>query len=118
MLFDRSAEGDVAGLGLIAGEVRALWPAPDRPVPHMGWNSLTLERPDDPLVEGLGKDPYVYFVHGYAAAAGESTVASTDYGGQFAAIVRERNVCGTQFHPERSGAVGARILRNFLELPC
>lgn len=122
LLFERSAEGDVAGLGLIPGEVTALTPAPDRPSPHMGWNTLTLDRPKDPLVEGLADNEYVYFVHGYGAISGQkpsdTTVATTRYGPTWAAIVRHRNVCGVQFHPERSGKVGARILSNFLATPC
>ncbi len=117
MLYARSEEGDAPGLGRLPGEVRRLRPAPDRPVPHMGWNGLQLDR-DDSLTEGLPADPHVYFVHGYAAAPGPETVASADYGGAFSAIVRQGDVCGCQFHPERSGPIGARILANFLALPC
>ncbi len=117
MLYTRSEEGDAEGLGLIPGDVRRLTPAPERPVPHMGWNRLSPERPDDPLLEGVG-EAFVYFVHGYAAPVGEETVSSAEYGEPFSAVVRRENVCGCQFHPERSGAAGARILRNFLDLPC
>ena len=118
MLYERSEEGDAEGLALIPGEVRRLTPAPDRPVPHMGWNRLRAERADDPLLEGVGPDSFVYFVHGYAAPVGEETVSSADYGEPFSAVVRRENVAGCQFHPERSGAAGARILKNFLDLPC
>lgn len=118
MLFERSEEGDAPGLGLIPGVVRRLVAAPDRSVPHMGWNRLRLEQPDDPLLRGVAEGQHVYFVHGYAAAPDAHALATADYGGPFAAIVRRGNVCGCQFHPERSGPAGARILRNFLDLPC
>lgn len=118
MLFETSEEDDAEGLALLPGAVRRLTSAPDRPVPHMGWNQLTRDRPDDPLLEGIGEGAYVYFVHGYAAATGADTVASTDYGGPVTAVVRRGRISGCQFHPERSGATGARILRNFLDLPC
>ena len=118
MLYARSEEGDAEGLGLIPGEVRRMHAAPERPVPHMGWNRLAAERADDPLLEGLDDGAFAYFVHSYAAPVGDETVASAEYGGPFSAVVRAGNVSGCQFHPERSGPVGARILRNFLALPC
>ena len=118
MLYARSEEGDAEGLGLIPGEVRRMEAAPERPVPHMGWNRLAAERVDDPLLEGLDEGAFAYFVHSYAAPVGEETVASAEYGGPFSAVVRAGNVSGCQFHPERSGPVGARILQNFLALPC
>ena len=118
MLYARSEEGDAEGLGLIPGEVRRMEAAPERPVPHMGWNRLAAERRDDPLLEGLDEGAFAYFVHSYAAPVGEETVASAEYGGAFSAVVRAGNVSGCQFHPERSGPVGARILQNFLALPC
>ena len=118
MLYRSSEEGDAAGLGRLAGRVEKLAPAPDRPVPHMGWNQLDADRADDPLLDGVAPGAYAYFVHGYAAPVGRETVASSDYGRPFSAVVREGNVCGCQFHPERSGAVGARILNNYLDLPC
>ena len=68
------------------------------------------------MIESVGDEAYAYFVHSYAAPIGAATVASCDYGGTFSAIVRRDNVCGMQFHPERSAAVGARLLQNFLEL--
>ena len=115
LLYERSAEGDTECLGLLRGSVTAL-PASDQlRVPHMGWNQLRAER-DDALLAGLGDNAYAYFVHGYAAPFGPATVASTQHGARFSAIVRQGNVCGMQFHPERSAAVGARLLQNFLEL--
>ena len=118
MLYGRSEEGDAEGLGLLDAEVRRLDAAPERPVPHMGWNRLRTEREDDPLLDGVGDGDFVYFVHSYAAPVGGETVSSAEYGRSFSAVVRRANVCGCQFHPERSGAAGARILRNFLDLPC
>jgi glutamine amidotransferase len=117
LLYDGSEEGDAKGLGLIPGEVRQMVPAADRPVPHMGWNTLSHER-DDPLLEGVDDGAFVYFVHGYACPIGEATLASTDYGGRFSSVVRRGNAWGCQFHPERSSAPGATILRNFMSLPC
>ena len=116
LLFETSEEGDAALLGLIPGTVRRLEPAADRPVPHMGWSRLTLARPD-PLLEGIADGAYAYFVHSYACPDGPATLARADYGGPVPAVVRHANRWGCQFHPERSADVGARILRNFLELP-
>jgi glutamine amidotransferase len=115
LLYQGSDEGDTACLGIIAGRVRRLVPAAGRPVPHMGWNSLATLA-DDPLLAGIGAHDYVYFVHGYAAPVGSATLATVEYGGPLTAVVRQANFRGVQFHPERSGAVGARLLRNFLEI--
>ena len=117
LLFETSEEGEgVAMLGLIPGTVRALTSAADRPVPHMGWSKLSLTRPD-PLLDGLEDGAWAYFVHGYVCPDGEATLARADYGVPVPAVVRHANRWGCQFHPERSAAAGARILRNFLELP-
>lgn len=113
LLFDHSEEGDTPCLGVIGGRVRRIPVTAARRVPHMGWNQLEVVR-EDPLCCDLPEQSFAYFVHGYAASSGASTLASTDYGMQIAAIVRERNFCGMQFHPERSAAVGARLLANFL----
>lgn len=113
LLFDASEEQGVECLGLLPGVVRALVPAPGIRVPHMGWNRLDV-RCDDPLLAGLAPDAQAYFVHGYAAPVTDACIASATHGAPFAAVVRKGSVCGTQFHPERSGAVGARLLRNFL----
>jgi glutamine amidotransferase len=114
ILFDTSEEGPANGLSVIPGNVTKLQFAQGLPVPHMGWNQLAQTRPD-PLLDGLSSLDYVYFVHGYAVPAGEWTVATTEYGTSFTAVARRDNFCGTQFHPERSGVVGARILANFLK---
>ena len=117
LLYDGSEEGDATCLGRIEGEVFRIPSAPDRPVPHMGWNQIRRER-DDPLLDGVEDGAFVYFVHGYACPIGEATLASTDYGARFSSVVRKNNTWGCQFHPERSSAAGARILHNFLGLPC
>ncbi|MDE1960913.1 MAG: imidazole glycerol phosphate synthase subunit HisH [Xanthomonadaceae bacterium] len=114
LLYERSDEGAAQCLGLLGGSVRRLRPRADVRVPHMGWNRLRVVR-DDPLLEGVGPGEHVYFVHGYAPAVDSATLADCDHGGAFAAVVRRGNVCGMQFHPERSGSVGARLLANFLE---
>jgi imidazole glycerol-phosphate synthase subunit HisH len=114
ILFDHSEEGPANGLGVIPGRVAKLTAAPGLPVPHMGWNQLAQAK-TDPLLDGVSRLDYVYFVHGYAVPSGEWTVATTEYGGNFTAVARRDNFCGTQFHPERSGVVGARILANFLK---
>ena len=114
ILFDSSEEGPANGLKVIPGSAVKLQFGPGLPVPHMGWNQLAQAKPD-PLLDGLSSLDYLYFVHSYAVPAGPFTVATTDYGTPFSAVVRRDNFCGTQFHPERSGVVGARILANFLK---
>ncbi|MGH8309949.1 MAG: imidazole glycerol phosphate synthase subunit HisH, partial [Steroidobacteraceae bacterium] len=113
LLFAHSDEGATACLGIFSDDVRRLMPARGRPVPHMGWNQLEALRPDT-LIEGLEPTDYVYFIHSYAAPIGAATVASVEYGARLSAVVRERNFWGVQFHPERSGRAGARVLQNFL----
>jgi glutamine amidotransferase len=110
-----AGEGEAAGLELIPGKnVRF---DGGRKVPHMGWNELHVER-EHPLVEGVDGE-HAYFVHSYYAVPDDegAVVATTDYGVDFASVVaNERgNVFGTQFHPEKSGETGLRILRNFVE---
>jgi imidazole glycerol-phosphate synthase subunit HisH len=117
VLYDRSEEGGVEGLGLLSGIVAALDATPQRPAPHMGWSALRIER-SHPLLEGIRSGEYAYFVHSYACPADVNAIAETEYGDVFAAATARSNVVGCQFHPERSGAVGARVLRNFLALPC
>jgi glutamine amidotransferase len=114
LLFERSAEGDTPCLGLIPACVARF---PDRvglPVPHMGWNRMRRLRAS-PLLQGLDDAAYVYFVHSFAAPTGAWTVATSDYGGEFSALVQVRNFHGAQFHPERSSKPGSRLLQNFLE---
>jgi imidazole glycerol-phosphate synthase subunit HisH len=117
LLHESSAEGDTPCLGVIPGCAARLSEAPTRPVPHIGWNTLEIER-QCPLLEGLGPRDHTYFVHSYALPVGPATIASCRYGTTFSACVAWRNFHGVQFHPERSAAAGARLLKNFLELQC
>ena len=113
LMFESSEEGDVQCLGLIPGRVRRF---PDRaglPVPHMGWNQLHPRKPT-PLLNDIEEDAYVYYVHSYAAPVSGSSLATTDYGGEFTALVQKGNIFGAQFHPERSAKVGSQLLKNFL----
>lgn len=120
LLFEHSDEGDTACLGILPGRIERLAAAPGRPVPHMGWNRLEFDR-SDPLFDGIAQGERVYFVHSYAAGASAASIATVSYGRPLAAAVRRGNFIGVQFHPERSAASGARLLRNFLALdgpPC
>ncbi|WP_373189470.1 imidazole glycerol phosphate synthase subunit HisH [Halolamina sp.] len=118
LLFTESTEGAAAtpvqGLDLIPGRVERL-PNVETKVPHMGWNQLTIET-DHPIIDGIDDGEYAYFVHSYAAEVGDHTIASCDYGFDFAAVAANDagNVVGTQFHPEKSGETGLTILENFV----
>jgi glutamine amidotransferase len=114
LLFEHSDESDCAGLGLIPGRVVRLDPGADGPWPHMGWNTLEPVR-DEPLMAGVPSGSHAYFVHGFHVPEGSHTTVRTRYGGPVTAIARRGHIAGCQFHPERSGSVGAQILRNFLE---
>jgi imidazole glycerol phosphate synthase glutamine amidotransferase subunit len=115
-LFDTSEEApEERGLGLYPGTVRR-FPA-DARVPHMGWNELEA-RPDSKLVRNLDARPYVYFAHSYYVPENERASATCTYAVPYTAVLECGNVFGVQFHPEKSGPVGLRIVRNFLELPC
>jgi glutamine amidotransferase len=122
LLFESSDEmGETNGLGLLPGQVTRIGSLPSvvtgLKVPHMGWNQLDLVS-DHPLVRDLVSGSYAYFVHSYAVYPDQREVvlATTDYGGPFASIVGRGKVCGLQFHPEKSQAVGLKLLRNFLSL--
>ena len=118
LLFDRSLEGDTQCLGILPGAVEKSPGdiAQGVTIPHMGWNQLSATQGDNPLLADLPKDPWVYFVHSYYAPPGEWVVATTTHGITMPAMVQRDNFMGTQFHPERSGAVGAQLLRNFTRL--
>lgn len=118
ILFEGSEESiGVAGLGLLKGKVRRIQ-APGLKVPHMGWNSLTIQSPRQSLdlFQGLSEKPYVYFVHSYHAVPQDSSIvtATTEYGSELTAAVAKGNIQATQFHPEKSGDVGLAILKNFI----
>ena len=113
-LFEGSTEApEVAGAGFLPGRCERFATA-DK-VPHVGWNSLTM-RPGSRLLKGVPDESYAYFTHSYRAALIKDTVAVTDYGGPFSAAVESENIMGVQFHPEKSGAVGLTILKNFVDL--
>lgn len=115
LLYQGSDEGAAACLGIIPGSATRFPASPGRPVPHMGWNTLRIGTPSL-LLEGLKSGDYAYFVHSYLLGVNGATLATTEYGVEFSACVQSRNFCGAQFHPERSGGVGARLLHNFLSL--
>jgi len=114
MLFEGSEEGEVDGLGLIKGDIKRM-DTGGLPAPHMGWNTLQ-NITDDPLLDGVKTGDYVYFVHSFIAPVQDATLGSSTYGQAFSAIVHKDNIYGCQFHPERSGKTGARILANFLKV--
>jgi glutamine amidotransferase len=115
LLFENSAEGDVDCLGIIPGKVERLPAAGGLTIPHMGWNrNFFGDQPASPLTEGLQNGFHAYFVHSYAAPTGPWTVARCQHGRWFSSIVAYRNFTGIQFHPERSGAAGETLLRQFL----
>ena len=119
LLFDWSDESDCALLGLIPGRVQRLDPGNAGPWPHMGWNRIGNFVPGEPLLAGIAEGERVYFVHGFHVPAGPPpgphAAATTVYGEAITAIARKGRIAGCQFHPERSAAPGARILKNFLE---
>lgn len=116
VLFDESEEhGPVRGLGLLGGRVVRFATRAGLKVPHMGWNSVSV-RNDDALWRGLPEPAYVYFVHSYFAVPDDPrvTALATEYGGEICAAVRHENLFATQFHPEKSQAVGLGLLGNFI----
>jgi imidazole glycerol-phosphate synthase subunit HisH len=115
LLFESSEEGNVECLGVLPGRVRRFSERARLPIPHMGWNQLEFTQ-RSPLLDEIQDSDYVYFVHSFAAPVSELTLAKTQYGGEFSAVVRRGNVYGAQFHPERSAKVGAQLLKNFLHL--
>ena len=113
-LFESSAEApEVKGLGLFSGRIER-FPAHAR-VPHMGWNELA-SKPDSRLLRGLGARPYVYFAHSYYAPVMEATAATCTYELPYTAVLEKDNIFGVQFHPEKSGPLGLKIVQNFVEL--
>jgi glutamine amidotransferase len=116
LLFRHSTEEDTPLLEIIDDDIRRLPMVPGLRIPHMGWNAITIDREDE-LVAGLD-GAWFYFVHSYAAPTGDWTLARSRHGLPFSAIVRQGNFMGAQFHPERSAISGARLLNNFLEMPC
>ncbi|HNQ91874.1 MAG TPA: imidazole glycerol phosphate synthase subunit HisH [Alphaproteobacteria bacterium] len=117
MLFETSEEGNAKMLGIIQSPVVKFREEPDKTIPHMGWNVVALEQKDHPLVADIDSGSFFYFVHSYYAPFGNYTVGACSHGSEkFSAIVAQDNFMGCQFHPERSGAVGSKILENFSRL--
>ena len=122
MLFEKSHEyGIHNGLGLIPGEVVPIAPVvpADYKIPHIGWNALHFpkDKPKSPLFQGIEEGECVYFVHSYyGSGCNEAVIATTEYHAELTAAVANGNVYGTQFHPEKSGDVGLRILKNFAQM--
>ncbi len=114
LMCRRSEEHDTACMGIFDTEVRRFAASDGLKVPHMGWNRI--ENLRTPLFEGIGEDSYLYYVHSYAPEICPQTIAVTEYGAQFSAALGRGNFYGTQFHPEKSGATGEKILMNFLKL--
>jgi glutamine amidotransferase len=115
LLTNWSAEGNVDCLGVIPARTLRMQ-AQDLPLPHMGWNTVQASN-NNPLLANIPpQQAWFYFVHSYAVAPDDATIATCDYGQTFAAMIRHNNYFGAQFHPERSGAAGAQLLKNFLEL--
>ena len=112
-LFESSEEApEVRGLGLFPGEIRR-FPATAR-VPHMGWNEIE-PRHDAKLLTNLAPHPYLYFAHSYYAPLTEATAATCQYNVPYTAVLETKNIFGVQFHPEKSGPVGLRIVKNFVD---
>lgn len=113
LLCTYSEEGDTNCLGIFSSRVRR-FPPLDK-VPHMGWNNLS-DITGSALLKDIGTNDDMYYVHSYYADVSEQTVAICDYINPFSAVMQKDNFCGTQFHPEKSGEIGFRILKNFLDL--
>ena len=120
LLCKHSEEGDVDCIGIFDAEVKRFQPERhEDKVPCMGWNELKIENGKlkiNPILEGLGEHPYVYFVHSYYVPVCEETIATADYILPYSASMHKDNFYACQFHPEKSSAIGERILKNFLEL--
>ncbi len=116
ILFDHSEESDTPCLGILRGNVLRFSPDMGLKIPHMGWN--TLSHSDHPLFKGIPQDKSFYFVHSYYVSPADSAdiIGTSEYGISFTSAVARDNVMATQFHPEKSGEWGLKILKNFIEL--
>ena len=113
LMCEHSEEGNVDGLGIFPAQVLRFHPQKhEQKVPHMGWNQL--ENVQDPLLEGINEGAFVYFVHSFYVPTTDYTIATTNHILSFSSAMRKGNFMATQFHPEKSGSVGERILTNFL----
>jgi imidazole glycerol-phosphate synthase subunit HisH len=117
MLFDKSEEGILEGLKVLDGDVLML-PKMKVKVPHIGWNNLRIVNSESNLLRGIPQDSWVYFVHSYHIEPQDDKLISavTDYGTKLPVVIERSNLFGTQFHPEKSGKIGAQIMKNFLNI--
>ena len=120
-LFESSQEGatgeqPVPCLGIIKGMIRKLPSGANTPIPHMGWNTLKIKQRQSPLLNGIEDGTHMYFVHSFAAPVTDTSLATCAYGQDFAAVCGHQNFFGCQFHPERSGEAGQKLLKNFIEM--
>ena len=114
-LFEGSDEApDLPGLGLLSGQCHRLRDTEGIKIPHVGWNTLALQR-EASIIDGVADQAQVYFTHSYVVPLTSETVAVTEHGEPFTAVVQRANIAGVQFHPEKSGEVGLQILRNFVQ---
>ena len=121
IIFEHSEEGNTECLGLLKGEIKHVYSInpelkkQNLKVPHMGWNNISFENGDCPLLAGINNNFDVYFVHSYVICPTDTTIvkASADYGIKIPAVIQSGNVFATQFHPEKSGEMGIKILENF-----
>jgi glutamine amidotransferase len=119
LLLEESEEANKSkGLGILKGKVTRFPDKKSYAVPHIGWNQLKIERSDSPLLKGIPDQSYAYFCHSYYPRPKDTGIVATttDYGIDFASILWQDNIYGTQFHPEKSQAVGLKILENFVNL--
>ncbi len=124
IIFEHSEEGNTECLGLVKGEIRHFYSIKpelknqNMKVPHMGWNNLSFENGDCPILKGIKNDFDVYFVHSYVICPSDPSVvkANADYGIKVPAVIQSGNIFATQFHPEKSGEMGIQILKNFCEI--
>ncbi len=114
LLFEKSEEGSSKGIGVIPGKLKKFNSDLGK-VPHMGWNTFTDIKEHD-LLRGISKEDYFYYVHSYYAPVNKFTLATCDYINRFASVVARNNFLGVQFHPEKSGDIGERLLSNFLTI--
>lgn len=117
MLFDKSEEGILEGLKVLDGDVLML-PKMKVKVPHIGWNNLRIVNNKSNLLKGIPQDSWVYFVHSYHIEPQDDKLiaAVTDYGSKLPVVIERSNLFGTQFHPEKSGKIGAQIMKNFVNI--
>ena len=116
LLFTESEEGNAKCLGVLPGVVRSLKIKPTQTIPHMGWNRVVSAKNNSKLLHSIPDGTHFYFIHSYRTPEGVWVTSRTNYGEEFPATLEKENFFGTQFHPERSGEAGAKVLENFLTL--